>query len=303
MIDRYLLRYFLAVVDEGTFSRAAAHCRVTQPTLSVGIAKLETLLGHPLFERSSRRVALTAAGARLAEHARRIEAGFVAAEQAVGDSAAAKLIRLGLCTTLPDAWLEEALRAAAPAREAGERLELVEGRAGELRAALHRGRVDAIVAPLDAALPHRVLFDEPYAMAFARDHPLAARVSVEAEELAAEPMVVRRHCEMLAETSRFFTARGIRPFMAARTHSDSRALAYVRAGVATTLLPACYADPALALVPLAGFDHRRTVALCFAPDSRARAAHSVVLSRIAERLAELAQAGAATFTINYTGSA
>ncbi|MBW6529498.1 LysR family transcriptional regulator [Sphingomonas sp. RRHST34] len=300
MIDRYLLRYFLAVVDQGTFSRAASHCRVTQPTLSVGIAKLETLLGQPLFERSSRRVALTAAGARLAEHARRIEAGFLAAEQAVSDSPAAKLIRLGLCATLPDAWIEEALRTAAVA---GERLELVEGRAGELRAALDRGRVDAIVAPLDAALPHRALFDEPYAMAFARDHPFAARVSVEAEELAAEPMVVRRHCEMLAETSRFFTARGIRPFMAARTHSDSRALAYVRAGLATTLLPACYADPALALVPLAGFDQRRTVALCFAPDSRARAEGSVALARIGDRLAELGAAAGAMFTINYPTSA
>ncbi|MBW6526162.1 LysR family transcriptional regulator [Sphingomonas sp. RHCKR7] len=295
MIDRYLLRYFLAVVDHGTFSRAASHCRVTQPTLSVGIAKLESLLGQPLFERSSRRVALTAAGARLAEHARRIEAGFVAAEQAVSDSPAAKLIRLGVCATLPDGWVEEALRAAAPARDAGERLELVEGRAGELRAALDRGRVDAIVAPLDSALPHRALFDEPYAMAFARDHRLARRASVEAEELAEEPMVVRRHCEMLAETSRFFTARGIRPFMAARTHSDARALAYVRAGLATTLLPACYADPALALVPLSGFDQRRMIALCFAPASRARAEHSAALARIGDRLAELGGGGARVY--------
>jgi DNA-binding transcriptional LysR family regulator len=299
MIDRYLLRYFLAVVDHGTFSRAAGQCRVTQPTLSVGIAKLETLLGQPLFERSSRRVALTAAGARLAEHARRIEAGFVAAEQAVMDSPAAKLIRLGVCATLPELWVEEAVRAAVVT---GERLELVEGRAGELRAALDRGRVDAIVAPLDAALPHRALFEEPYAMAFARDHRFASRSSVEAEELAAEPMVVRRHCEMLAETSRFFTARGIRPFMAARTHNDSRALAYVRAGLATTLLPACYAEPALALVPLEGFDQRRTVALCFAPDSRARAESSEALARIGDRLTLLARADEGAFTVNYPPS-
>ena len=45
MLDRYLLRYFLAVVDQGNFSRAAAHCNVSQPTLSVGIAKLERTLG------------------------------------------------------------------------------------------------------------------------------------------------------------------------------------------------------------------------------------------------------------------
>ena len=56
MIERYLLRYFLAVIDEGNFSRAAARCGVSQPTLSIGIAKLEQHVGRPLFNRTSRRV-------------------------------------------------------------------------------------------------------------------------------------------------------------------------------------------------------------------------------------------------------
>src|SRR3546814_1920653 len=71
MIDRYLLRYFLAVVDTGSFSKAAAQANVTQPTLSVGIGKLERLIGATLFHRTSRRVHLTEAGSRLLPHARR----------------------------------------------------------------------------------------------------------------------------------------------------------------------------------------------------------------------------------------
>jgi len=71
MIERYLLRYFLAVVDNGNFSRAAQQVNVAQPTLSVGIAKLEKALGVPLFERTNRRVHLTDAGAQLLAHARR----------------------------------------------------------------------------------------------------------------------------------------------------------------------------------------------------------------------------------------
>ena len=49
MIDRYQLRYFLAVVETGNSSRAAAKMNVSQPTLSVGIAKLDKGLGATLF--------------------------------------------------------------------------------------------------------------------------------------------------------------------------------------------------------------------------------------------------------------
>ena len=66
MLERHLLRYFLAVVDTGAFSRAATVCRVSQPTVSSGIARLEEVTGQILFKRSNRRVELTAAGARLA---------------------------------------------------------------------------------------------------------------------------------------------------------------------------------------------------------------------------------------------
>ena len=79
MIERYLIHYFLAVMDHGNFSRAAQQCRVSQPTLSVGIAKLEGLVGHVLFHRTNRRVELTSAGAAFATHARRIEAEFARA--------------------------------------------------------------------------------------------------------------------------------------------------------------------------------------------------------------------------------
>src|SRR5260370_18800987 len=82
MIDRYLVRYFRAVIDCGSFSKAAKQLNVAQPTLSVGTGKLERLLGASLFQRTSKRVHITAAGPRLAAHARRIANDFNLAEAA-----------------------------------------------------------------------------------------------------------------------------------------------------------------------------------------------------------------------------
>src|SRR5207247_11389274 len=64
------LRYFIAVAEELNFTRAAARLGMAQPPLSAAIGKLERKLGARLLERTSRRVALTPAGAELLEPAR-----------------------------------------------------------------------------------------------------------------------------------------------------------------------------------------------------------------------------------------
>ena len=289
MIDRYLLRYFLAVVDQGAFTRAAAQCRVSQPTLSVGIAKLERLVGVKLINRTNRRVDLTPAGVRFAVHARRIEAAFLDA-QAVGDADAdrsAPLTRLGVLSTLPGRWLEDALTAATAA---GERIEIVEGRQKDLHGFLERGRIDAAFGIVDGdPRAQRVLFTEPYGLVLPLSHPLADEAEIEAEAVAAETMIVRRHCEALAETSRHFTARGVRPFMAAKTTSDDRALAYVRSGLGVTVMPLGFAGDGVAIPRLAGFGVTRTIGVLIHPD----AARKTGQSRALEILASELQAGAA----------
>lgn len=69
-IDTRLLRYFMAVADELSFSRAAQRLHLSQPPLSYAIKQLEENLGVQLLERSSRKVELTAAGAALHREAR-----------------------------------------------------------------------------------------------------------------------------------------------------------------------------------------------------------------------------------------
>ncbi|MGI6032128.1 MAG: LysR family transcriptional regulator [Coriobacteriales bacterium] len=66
------LRYFVALVDEGTITGAAKSLHVTQPTLSRQLAQLERDMGHPLFERNRSGIELTEAGVALNRHARQI---------------------------------------------------------------------------------------------------------------------------------------------------------------------------------------------------------------------------------------
>src|ERR1700690_264384 len=126
MIDRYLLRYFLAVIDCGSFSKAAKHPNVAQPSLSVGIGNLERLLGPPLFQRSSKRVHITDAGSRLAAHARRIEHEFNLAEAAVANMRPARSLRLGVISTFPLSHVADTIKAVRRLADT-ERLQIVTG--------------------------------------------------------------------------------------------------------------------------------------------------------------------------------
>ena len=124
MIERHLLRYFLAVVDTGTFSQAAVRCGVSQPTVSSGIARLEEETGEVLFQRSSRRVELTRAGARLLPHARSIEAEFLKAQNALSSVTPAALVRIGVASTIATDMQERVVAACLRGHDC--RIEIVE---------------------------------------------------------------------------------------------------------------------------------------------------------------------------------
>ncbi|MFE9662597.1 MULTISPECIES: LysR family transcriptional regulator [unclassified Streptomyces] len=73
------LEYFVAVAEEGSFTKAAARCHVVQPAISQQIQGLEKELGELLFERLHRRVVLTSGGLALLPHARACLAAAAAA--------------------------------------------------------------------------------------------------------------------------------------------------------------------------------------------------------------------------------
>jgi len=276
MIDRYLLRYFLAVIDYGGFSKAAKQLNVAQPTLSVGLRKLERLLGTPVFNRNSKRVQITDAGSRLAAHARRIENEFNLAEAAVANLTPVRALRLGVLTTLPIGPVADSLRVAKRSANL-ERLLLVPGNEQELLQRLRRGQIDAaltLVREESERLAPELLFTEHYALAMPSDHPLADQTVIPPEDLADNTMIVRRHCEVLSETSRHFTERGVRPFFAYRGTNDDQVLSLVQAGLGITVMPASYNLKGVVRPLLAGFNLKRQVGFLYA-DGGNRSQHAM----------------------------
>lgn len=297
MIDRYMLRYFLAVAESGNFSRAAKQVSVTQPTLSAGIAKLEKQLGARLFDRDTKRVALTPAGSRFLLRARRIAAEYDLALQELADAPEPRVLRVGLLRTIPTALVED-LVARHRRAAGGEVLELLDGSERDLAERLDRGRLDialTVIRPHHARFRPEALRSERYLMVLPAEHPLASLETIEAEQLAEDRMIVRRHCEALPEISRFFSERGVRPSFVLKTTDDARVLAMVRAGAGIGMMPESFSDPALRFVRVADFDLQREIGLLYAAGSTAlRYEASPFIALVRERYGRSLSARGAT---------
>ncbi len=258
MLKRNHLRQFLAIVETGGISAAARRLNLSQPTLSAGLAELERLVGAPLLMRDRKQIRLTAAGTRLLAHARTIEREFRLAETPAQDLAPlAAPLRLGVLASLPGRALVQLARDMQGTRP----LVLLEGSDADLRRRLGEGQLDAILTLLHGAPAEGAVVEEGYAMLLPQGHALAGRTMVSALDLAADVMVARRSCEILGETSRFFTAQGVRPHFLLRSANEERCMDLVRQGLAVTTGPVSLAGDGVVAVPLAGYDFRRRLGL------------------------------------------
>lgn len=255
------LQYFLAVAETGHFTRAAERLNVTQPTLSAGIARLEETLGSRLFDRR-RGVALTDAGNRLLPQARTIVDAWAGARAELRRRQDVRpALRLGVLPTLPDRVV---LALAARLSAAGPAIDLVEAPDDKLRIRLQRGQLDAALMILPAGA--RALHREAYVMAVPPGHALAGRSHAAIADLAATPVVLRMHCEALAEARRRFAAGGARPPVVARTASDARARALVLSGAGICLLPESLAESPIAVVEVTDLRLTRRLGLALRPE-------------------------------------
>jgi len=238
------LRYLVALADRGHFGRAAEACHITQPTLSAQLKKLEDFLGVVLFERTSKALKLTPAGAPILAKAREIVAAadaVIAMAHGQGKPMSGPL-HLGIIPTLGPyllPWLLPLLKKGFP--EA--RLILHEDLTGALIERLKSHRIDAALLALPVPeddLNTRPLFDEPFFLACPKGHKLAKVKTIDATVLASEPMLLLTdgHClreQTLAVCGQAAAASEAPDFRATSLETIRQMVA---AGMGCTLLPA-----------------------------------------------------------------
>ena len=189
------MRYFLAVADELSFTRAAERLFVSQPALSKQIQALERQLRTPLFARDRRGTRLTASGSALLPHARDLIERWDEAQRAVSDAVAsdAAVLTVGFSTSI-GRGLMPAIRTVFGEQHPTWRLALRQVPWSDATGGLADGTSDVAlvwlpVPELDDAYSCQVLFTEPRWVALPSGHPLAEAEVVPFEALLDEPFL------------------------------------------------------------------------------------------------------------------
>lgn len=189
-----LVRYFVAVAEEESFTRAARRLGMAQPPLSTAIRQLEAQLGVRLLDRSDRRVRTTPAGAVLLARGRVLlaMADEAFAEVRAVEGQAAGLLKVGI-SPAARFGLTPRLLAAWGASAPSVMVHMREDTTGALLRDLAAGRLDLAVVfcpPPADGIDARLLLEEPAVLHVRDDHRLADRPSVDIADLAGEIVLV-----------------------------------------------------------------------------------------------------------------
>ncbi|THD42972.1 MAG: LysR family transcriptional regulator [Bradyrhizobium sp.] len=277
------LAYVVAVADHGHFGRAALACNVSQPTLSGQILKLEAELGVRIFEREGRSVSVAARAAPIVEQARRAVAAIAdvaAAARGARDPMAGPL-RIGVIPTIGPYLLPYALPAVI--RDLPQApVTVVEDLTDRLLALTLERKIDAALIatdPGDRKLDCIALYEEPFLLVVAPDHPLAGRASVAPREIDPQTLLLLADGHCLRDQAIALCGRGAGARLAGSDISATSLetlLHLAAAGYGVTLAPRLALDgrggARLAAVPLSAGARPRQVALAFRRDTTRREA-------------------------------
>jgi DNA-binding transcriptional LysR family regulator len=243
------LRYFVAIAELGSFTRAAQSLSIAQPPLSKQIRDLEAEIGSPLLVRHVRGVTLTATGERVLEDARDILARADRLRRHAAAPEGPRVLGIGFIPSVSDFFLPRLLprlRRRFPALV----VELREMLTLEQLTALQRGSIAAALCrPPIRAKTLRVAAElaDPFCLAIPPGHKLAARGDIALQAAAAAEFVAFKRDQARAffdQTLDFCTEAGFNPVVRCEAGTVFGVMKLVAAGVGVAIVPASAASAA-----------------------------------------------------------
>jgi LysR family nitrogen assimilation transcriptional regulator len=281
-MDLTRLKYFVAVAEAGSFSRAAAALHMSQPALSRQVLLLEEEVGQRLLERTGRGAQATESGSALLAHARGI---FDLAERARTDMRERQLVPRGRLTVGLPPRLAHVLTADLVERFHTQfpeaTMTVVEGLSIRLREWLVAGHVDVALMfdpPHSPQVQQETLVREPLALISVQPLPERMRLADVALRALVMPSTPNALRELLEQHTR---PRGLPLKLVAEVDSIQTVLSLVARGVADTVLP-------LSAIKAWNYPESPHIALIRAPAIRNQLVLAVPTARPATRLSRYA---------------
>jgi DNA-binding transcriptional LysR family regulator len=236
------LQYFLTVARLQHITMASKELNLTQPALSHAIAKLETELGIPLFNRNGRNIELNRYGAMFAQ---RVEQALQSIEKGVQEinewsNPDAGVIYISYLNIL-GVDLVPALVRGYQLKQPGVRFDLIQGNHGDINDHLEKGNSDLMITSRETAMEEHewlVIRRMPLYIAVSAEHRFATRSSLSVAELSGEPFVgLKNNCGLKATILSRFENTG---FILASTYDAEDLITvagFIKAGLGVSVLP------------------------------------------------------------------
>ena len=267
------LKYFLAVAEETSFTRAAERVHVSQPGISAQIRQLERDLGAVLIDRSGRSAGLTAVGEVVFDHARAVLSAVEALRHAVDEMNGLVRGRLvvGMVTACTIAPLFAALASFHRAHP-GVQISLVEDDSVTLVECVREGAVDlALIGAAERApegLDGQLVISEAIVAAVPPGHPLAREDGVTLAQLSAYPVIcLPKGTGIRAVLDQVSAARGVTFGVALQASAPGAVMHLAERGLGVAMLSGSMlaGHPQLLTVPIVDADIAAVLALIATP--------------------------------------
>lgn len=272
------LRYIVALAQTQHFGQAAERCHISQPTLSVGVKKLEEDLGVLIFERSKSAVRVTPVGEAIVAQAQRVleQAQTIRELAQAGKNQLTAPLRVGAIYTVGPYLFPQMiplLHRSAPEMP----LYIEENFTHILRDKLRNGELDVIIIALpyqDADVLTKIAYEEPFCVLLPAEHPWTQRDSIDSSLLNDKSLLLlgEGHCfrdQVLEACPTTQTGNPENRYTTVEASSLETIRHMVASGLGVSVLPLSavdnhrYAEGVIAVLPFTAPAPTRTVAIAW----------------------------------------